>query len=590
MTKRRHRPGSPNDWQRRQLAELKTLADEHPGEVRMPGRPRTTPGGRVAVAVHLRTADIAHSPGGLRLADTEEFLLVLPPAPLAPPEVLTLDYRFAGAPHVLQGNRLCLYLDPAREWDPWAGITSVVNRLWQWLTDAAAGKFDADTALYHAVGGVLHSTPGTPTVVVREPVAPGRAAVGWLTPRTIHRLDLTSRPQDDGSHRTPVLTLDNFLPLGAGDTLADLLASLDHAPAATPRPATEPGPVARALLTALAASALRNPEGTAQHFVLAVPHPATPRSPLFLLAGRLPSGPSDLLRRLADRVTPRHLDNLPVELSGAAIEWCYLSDERPAVTTRRDAHRPVRAFEGLHVHVWGCGGIGSWAAELMVRAGVSRLTLSDSAPVTGGLLVRQNYAEEHIGMPKARALAQRLADIRDDVAIEVAPQPPSPELLEAADHADLVLDATVSVSVGRFLDQLAQRPQRRAVLAQFAVDTRSASLGILTLVAPDTTSGPSVVDQTVGRRVLAAPDLEPYHGLWTEPAPGDELRPVRGCSVPTFHGSAADLMATTAALVNLLGVQMRHPVSGTHLCAQPHTGVDPAHRFIAHEESARQGR
>ncbi|MFJ9447819.1 hypothetical protein ACIRRH_39195 [Kitasatospora sp. NPDC101235] len=204
--------------------------------------------------------------------------------------------------------------------------------------------------------------------------------------------------------------------------------------------------------------------------------------------------------------------------------------------------------------------------------------------------MRQNYVEDQIGMPKAHALAQRLAGIRDDVAIDIVVQPPSHELLEAADHADLVLDATVSVTVGRFLDQLAQRPQRRAVLAQMAVDTRSASLGILILVAPAAPWCPSDVDQAVGRHVLAAPDLEPYHGLWTEPAPGDELRPVRGCSVPTFHGSAADLVATTATLVNLLGTQMRDPVSGTHLCVQPHTGVQPAHRFITHADLAQQVR
>ncbi|MFD0546865.1 hypothetical protein ACFQ1B_32480 [Streptomyces mexicanus] len=43
-------------------------------------------------------------------------------------------------------------------------------------------------------------------------------------------------------------------------------------------------------------------------------------------------------------------------------------------------------------------------------------------------------------------------------------------------------------------------------------------------------------------------------------------------------------MATTATLITLLGIQMRHPVSGTHLCAQPHTGTAPAHRFIPYSE------
>ncbi|GAA1153218.1 ThiF family adenylyltransferase [Streptomyces hebeiensis] len=494
----------------------------------------------------------------------------------------TTHTRFAGTPHVLQGNRLCIYLDPAREWDPTAGITPVMNRLWEWLADAAAGRFDPETALYHPVGGILHHTPGAPTVVVREPVPHHSHGTGWLTPRSPDRLDLTGQPADAHSRRTPILPVDHSLPLGAGSTLAELVTLIDSTTADTPVFALRTGDASQALLTALAASALRNPEGTAQHFVLAVRHPTAPAAPPFLLAGRLQAQPSDTLRLLARRRIPSHLGTLPDELRQAAIEWCYLSDERPEVTTRRDTQRPVHAFHGAHVHIWGCGGIGSWAAELVTRAGASRLTLSDPGRITGGLLVRQNYTENHIGMNKAAVLAQRLRTIRDDVTIDITDPLPDSALLEAADHADIIIDATVSMATGRFLDLLAQRPHRRAVLAQMATDSLTASLGILTIAAPDNPASLSAIDHTSGQHVLDTPSLEPYHRLWTEPAPGDELRPTRGCSTPTFHGSAADLMATTATLVNLLGTQMRHPVSGTHLCAQPHTGTLPAHHFIAH--------
>ncbi|MFD7817613.1 ThiF family adenylyltransferase [Streptomyces sp. NPDC059785] len=555
------------------LAELKTLTAQHPADVRLTGRPHTAPDGSCTVPIRIRTGDMPHAPGGLRLRQNEDFLLVLAPTPLTPPRAETTHLRFAGTPHVLQGNRLCLYLDPAREWDPAAGLTPVIDRLWQWLTDAAAGNFDPATALYHPVGGVLHHTPGTPTIVVRDPVPHSHASIGWLIPRTDDRLDLTTRrPTDRHSHRTPILPLNHSLPLGAGSNLAELITLIDRTPATTPPAPNSPS---RTLLTALTASARRNPAGTAQHFLLAVPHPAAPTAPSFLLAGRLE--PSDALR---------HLDphTLPTVLPAVDLTWCSLSDERPEVTTRRDAERPVHSFHGAHVHIWGCGGIGSWTAELIARAGAAHLTLSDPGRITGGLLVRQNYTENHIGTTKAIALAQRLRSIRDDLTVDIADPPPDPSLLQAADHADLIIDTTVSVTVGRFLDLLTQAPHRTAVLAQLATDSLSASLGILTLVAPDTHTSATAIDQTSGRHVLTAPHLEPYHCLWTEPAPGDELRPTRGCSVPTFHGSAADLMATTATLVNLLGTQMRHPISGTHLCAQPHTGTRPAHRFIPYTD------
>ncbi|MFE9930864.1 ThiF family adenylyltransferase [Streptomyces sp. NPDC005533] len=584
MTKRKIPRARPNPWQQGLLRQLTALTAGHRQDLCVTGSPRTDPGSLVAVPIRVRTGDMPHSSGGLALGETEDFILCLPAIPTIPPWVKTTHTRFAGTPHVLQGHRLCLYLDPAREWDPAAGIIPVMNRLWEWLTDAAASRFDPDIALYHPVGGILHHTPGTPTVVVREPVPHHSPGTGWLTQRTADRVDLTvQRPDDEPSHRTPILAVNHSLPLGAGGTLAELMSHIDSTAADAPGSTPQPDAASQALLTALAAAALRNPDETAQHFVLAVRHPNTPQAAPFLLAGRLCPDHSDALRELARRRTPRRLGTLPEGLLQAAIEWCYLSDERPEVTTRRDTQRPVHAFHGAHVHIWGCGGIGSWAAELVIRAGASRVTLSDPGRITGGLLVRQNYTESHIGMNKATALAQRLRTIRDDVTIDVADS----DRLEAADHADLIIDASVSMAAGRFLDVLAQRSHRKAVLAQMATDSLSASLGILTIAAPGNPTSLSTIDHSSGCHALAAASLEPYHRLWAEPASGDEVRPTRGCSVPTFHGSAADLMTTTATLVNLLAIQMRHPVSGTHLCAQPYTGTTPAHHFIAFAGSDR---
>ena len=81
---------------------------------------------------------------------------------------------------------------------------------------------------------------------------------------------------------------------------------------------------------------------------------------------------------------------------------------------------------------------------------------------------------------------------------------------------------------------------------------------------------------------MADPALEPYHTLWREPLDEHELIPTRACSVPTFYGSAADLTAVAAFLMNLLAMHLTTPVSGTHLIALPHApGSGPHHRFIA---------
>src|SRR3546814_9163639 len=114
-----------------------------------------------------------------------------------------------------------------------------------------------------------------------------------------------------------------------------------------------------------------------------------------------------------------------------------MSDEREAVTTRRDVDRPVNGCAGKSVHVWGCGGLGSWIAEFVVRAGAREITICDPGVVTGGLLVRQNYTETSIGEAKAQALATRLRSLRYDIVVHVA-DGAIPDDLAAVLGADIV--------------------------------------------------------------------------------------------------------------------------------------------------------
>jgi hypothetical protein len=378
----------------------------------------------------------------------------------------------------------------------------------------------------------------------------------------------------------PVLTLSADLPLGAGLTLTQLLALLDTPRRGGPPGHTGLGPApARALLTSLAASATRNPGGTHQYFTLAVPHPAG--GPAHLLTGRLPGTASDRLRQLhttfAGTAGPE-----PAQISNdISVEWCRMSDERPEVTTRRDEQRPVSAFRDKSVFIWGCGGIGSWIAEFVTRSGAAKVSLCDNDTVTGGLLVRQNYTESDIGDNKAEALAARLRAISDSTEIRAVCSPLPGNLADIATSADVIIDATVSTAVGQILAALAAEENQHTLLAQVATDTRSGTLGILTVSAPGNTDGPAVIESCAGKKVLADPALELYQPLWQEPLGGDELTPTRGCSVPTFHGSAADLAAVAASLLNLLALHLTAPASGTHLIALPHSpGPGPHHHYI----------
>jgi hypothetical protein len=338
--------------------------------------------------------------------------------------------------------------------------------------------------------------------------------------------------------------------------------------------------LSRTLLTVLGASAIRNPEGTPQAIVIAVPHPTG--GPPHLLVANIPAAGADRIRALvrSSRRKSSMIDINPSRIDmDAFLEWWPVSDERAEVTTRRDSARPVAAFSGKTVHIWGCGGLGSWVAELVVRAGAAKLALCDPGDITGGLLVRQNYVEADVGNSKVEALATRLRAISDngEVTVHDSMTPAVSDL----DNVDVIIDATVSVAISRLLDQIAAAPGH-PVLAQMATDARTGTLGILTISMPPEPAGPLTIDRLAGQVVATDGTLEAFQTLWKSPEDNEEIIPTRGCSTPTFHGSAADLSGVAASLTSILGSHLgaQTPVSGTHLISLPHGEAGPLRRFV----------
>lgn len=80
-------------------------------------------------------------------------------------------------------------------------------------------------------------------------------------------------------------------------------------------------------------------------------------------------------------------------------------------------------FETLqksHLAVFGLGGVGSHAAEALARAGIGELTIVDFDKVNPTNINRQNIAlETTIGMPKSKAMAERLKLINPDCKLNV---------------------------------------------------------------------------------------------------------------------------------------------------------------------------
>jgi tRNA A37 threonylcarbamoyladenosine dehydratase len=107
----------------------------------------------------------------------------------------------------------------------------------------------------------------------------------------------------------------------------------------------------------------------------------------------------------------------------------------------------LRRAHGLVV---GLGGVGAYAAEMIARAGVGRLTIADADVVSPTNINRQLVAlHSTVGQPKAEILAARLRDINPEIELTVVNRyirdELTWELLDAAQY-DFVVDAIDTLS------------------------------------------------------------------------------------------------------------------------------------------------
>ena len=130
-------------------------------------------------------------------------------------------------------------------------------------------------------------------------------------------------------------------------------------------------------------------------------------------------------------------------LEGGYNEW----QQRTELLLGKDRMEHLR---NSHVLVVGLGGVGAYAAEMICRAGVGKMTIVDADTVQPSNINRQLPAlHSVIGRPKAEVLAERFRDINPDLDLTVLPvylkDEAIPELLDSAKF-DFVVDAIDTVA------------------------------------------------------------------------------------------------------------------------------------------------
>ena len=88
-----------------------------------------------------------------------------------------------------------------------------------------------------------------------------------------------------------------------------------------------------------------------------------------------------------------------------------------AMLSARHTPKLYEKFKSVSVGVAGLGGLGSNIAVMLAQSGIGKLVIADFDMVEPSNLNRQHYSISHLGMTKAEAVKQQIADINPYVEV-----------------------------------------------------------------------------------------------------------------------------------------------------------------------------
>ena len=201
-------------------------------------------------------------------------------------------------------------------------------------------------------------------------------------------------------------------------------------------------------------------------------------------------------------------------------------------------------LNALSVAVIGVGAVGSFVADMLVRAGVGRLTLVDDDLVTPGNLVRHLVGPEAVGLPKPTAVKNHLIRshrIRSsDIATREERLKAVAEALTLLNGHELVVNATADFSVTALLHAAGAALGKNVVSVALQNDGTTFRIDVL----PPLNGQPVLDPSTTGARSAAG--LEYYEA---------------GCGSPISTTPPHAVVEAAAATVrHAVGLLLQRPV------------------------------
>jgi hypothetical protein len=557
-------------------------------------------GGELNVRVYLASASLLSSVEGEALKDWEPIDINIPEDfPYRSPIATTGRDDFPELPHQAWGSRFCVRVEDSN-WDPTAGMSGFLRAVIDTYQHIALGTLQGHLQSwrpmvdylgqgYAVIKADLAATdstgPGTPFrwavgVTVSEDridviewldVVEDGPATADLTSVLAGELARINAGPPDAFVIPAVVTaqpvaleyFDSWLRLGvmlqkrdvdAGPLLAHL------ARAATISQSTSAGPEQAVVLFRAAADTAPAATGQDARFAVA----QLTQDDLRLLAG------------IDAAEGPDSLGPAQKEFLERAVRWIQVYDGRPESVLRRTASRPTEQLAGANVLLLGCGGLGAPIAEHCVRAGAAHVRIVDRGTVSPGVLSRQPYEDADIGKPKAEVLASRLGRIRPDSKVTASrANVVFVQDLKGANlgQFDLIIDATANRAVAAKIERsLRDDSDPWPPLVTVAI-SQQATHGVAAVTPRGAVGAGIDLMRQLGLRTCMSTALGDIYAAFFPPQAGRlNFRPDASCSDVTFIGSATDISALAAQLLDsaLARLDLRISANGT---SAPHRSL-----------------
>lgn len=154
-------------------------------------------------------------------------------------------------------------------------------------------------------------------------------------------------------------------------------------------------------------------------------------------------------------------------------------------TAARTARAGVQKAElgNSSVAIIGLGALGSFIADMLVRAGIGRVTLVDGDLVLPGNIVRHLVGPDMIGLPKSEAVKRHLVGrnelTHEDIRASTQPLRSATEAALLISNHDLVVDATADFTTTALLHVVAESLGTRILSASLHNDGTAYRVDVL---------------------------------------------------------------------------------------------------------------